>query len=97
MFRVIFGIIVSLFMISLLRMIMGAISREVGGSGARQQTAQQPRHPNSTPPPAAPAGGELRKCPTCGAYHAHTNIAAKTKTGELMHFCSLPCREKFLA
>ncbi|BDC50754.1 hypothetical protein F183_A30700 [Bryobacterales bacterium F-183] len=97
MFRVILGIIVSLFMISLLRMIMGAISREIGGDGNKASSSagggqgkqQQPS------PPKGGAGGELRKCPSCGAYHATTSIAAKNSSGEMLHFCSLACREKF--
>lgn len=95
MFRVIIGIIVSLFMISLLRMIMGAISREVGGGGSKTAGAGATgRRANPAPPPG-PAGGELRKCPACGAYHTLTDVAAKNSSGAVLHFCSQACREKF--
>jgi hypothetical protein len=96
MFRVIIGIIVSLFMISLLRMIVGAISREIGGTAANRSTGTPPR-PASPSPPRGGAGGELRKCPSCGAYHTLTDVAAKNSSGDLLHFCSQACREKFTA
>jgi hypothetical protein len=100
MFRVIIGIIVSLFMISLLRMIVGAISREMGGSrGATPSQAGGSPHgrPNNPSTPPKVVGGELRRCPTCGTYHAVGNIAGRTTGGELIHFCSVDCREKFAA
>lgn len=90
MFRVIFGIIVSIFMISLLRMIVGAITREVTPSAKGPAAApQQPRSQGG--------GGDLRKCPACGTYHATMAVAGKSKSGEVLHFCSLACREKFAA
>jgi hypothetical protein len=99
MFRIIIGIIVSLFMIALLRMIIGAISREMGGSRGAMPS-QAGNTPNSRAPGAPPpkvSGGELRRCPTCGTYHAVGNIAGRTTGGELIHFCSVSCREKFAA
>ena len=96
MFRVIFCIIVSLFMISLLRMIVGAISREVSGDRRTASNGPAPRNPNPSPPRGG-AGGELRKCPTCGAYHALTDVAVRNASGDLLHFCSQACREKFTA
>jgi len=101
MFRIIIGVIVSIFMISLVRMILSAISREVGGSSTKQAEGPRPSSGGATKPPAgAPPniqGGELRKCPTCSTYHTVSNIAGRTTSGEMVHFCSAACRDKFKA
>jgi hypothetical protein len=101
MFRIIIGVIVSIFMISLVRMILSAINREVGGgSSSKQAEGSRPSSgskPASGPPPPNIQGGELRKCPTCSTYHAVSNIAGRTPSGEMVHFCSAACRDKFKA
>jgi hypothetical protein len=99
MFRIIIGVIISIFMISLVRMILSAISREVGGGGSSKQ-AEGPRQSGGSKPAGPPPnlqGGELRKCPTCSTYHAVSNIAGRTPSGEMVHFCSAACRDKFKA
>ena len=92
MFRIILGIIASMFLFSVVRTIIGAMKKEfheqqqgAAGSGPEFSRSSAPRA----------VGGELRKCPSCGTYHAVGNIAGKTKGGQLVHFCSLGCREKF--
>lgn len=91
MFRVILGIIASLFLFSVVRMILGAMKKEFQEeAGAGRSAAGRPASPGSV-------GGELKKCPSCATYHAVGNIAAKTKSGELVHFCSTGCRDKFAA
>lgn len=93
MFRFIIGVIVSIFMISLLRMIMTAISREMGSKGPSTASGgkAQPQQPPNL------SGGELRKCPECGSYHTVANLAGRTAKGEVVYFCSTACREKHRA
>lgn len=93
MFRFIIGVIVSIFMISLLRMIMTAISREMG---SKSSTAASGGKPQPQQPPNI-SGGELRKCPECGSYHTVANLAGRTAKGEVVYFCSPSCREKHRA
>src|SRR5689334_12246555 len=100
MFRLIIGVIISVFMLSLLRMIMSAISGEVGGRASKGGSSS--KHSSSAgkqPPAQAPnlQGGELRKCPGCSTYHTVPNIAGRTAQGEVVHFCSTECREKYVA
>ena len=54
----------------------------------------------SPPPPAkraeAPqAGGELKKDPVCGTYVSQAASVTKRVNGELVHFCSARCRDKY--
>jgi hypothetical protein len=91
MFRVILGLIASLFLFSIVRTIMGALKKEF-----QEQNGSGGGRPASPAPPKS-VGGELKKCPSCGTYHAVGNIAGKTKAGELVYFCSSDCRTKAAA
>ena len=54
-------------------------------------------------PPAPPsrdnvvAGGELKKDPVCGTYVSTGASVTRTVNGELVHFCSKECRDKYRA
>jgi uncharacterized protein len=55
------------------------------------------------PPSAAPGrqagnneiGGELKQDPVCGTFVPTNSSVKKTVNGELVHFCSVACRDKF--
>ena len=50
------------------------------------------------PPPSAPtvqAGGDLKRDPVCGTYVSTAVSLTKTVKGQVWHFCSQECREKF--
>jgi len=55
----------------------------------------------SPPQPAAPreptviSGGELKKDPVCGTYVSSALAVTRTVNGELVHFCSKECRDKY--
>ncbi len=94
MFRMLLGLIASLFLFSVVRTIMGAMKKEFqeqngGGGGSAAGRPANPAPPKSS-------GGELKKCPSCGTYHAVGSIAGKTKSGDVVHFCSAGCRDQFL-
>jgi YHS domain-containing protein len=46
-------------------------------------------------PPAARSGGELKKDPVCGTYVSTTASVTRTVRGEVLHFCSQECRDKY--
>ena len=46
-------------------------------------------------PPATPAGGELKKDPVCGTYVSAAGGLTKTIDGQVYHFCSPECRDKY--
>ena len=57
----------------------------------------------TSPPPSASrepmvvSGGELKKDPVCGTYVSAALSVTSTVNGQLMHFCSKECRDKYRA
>jgi YHS domain-containing protein len=47
--------------------------------------------------PPAQSGGVLKKDPVCGTYVSTDTAVTRTVNGELVHFCSQECAEKFRA
>jgi YHS domain-containing protein len=54
-----------------------------------------PRHTANPPPPPVPAGGELKKDPVCGTYVSTAASLTRTVGGQVVHFCSKECRDKY--
>jgi YHS domain-containing protein len=52
-------------------------------------------------PPSMPnnvvAGGELKKDPVCGTYVSTTASVTRTVDGQILHFCSQECRDRYRA
>ena len=46
---------------------------------------------------AAPVRGELKKDPVCGTFVSTGSSVKQMVNGELVHFCSTTCRDKFRA
>jgi YHS domain-containing protein len=40
-------------------------------------------------------GGELRKDPVCGTFVPTATAVTKNVNGQLLHFCSAACRDKY--
>ena len=96
MLRAIVYILVSIFLITLLRGIIGVITKGVGqlfeGEAGTTNTA------SSSKPAATPQGGfggELMKCSVCGTFAAPVASLTVQRGGETYHFCSAACRSKF--
>ncbi len=91
MFRVLFYIITTIFVISLLRGVLGTLAKIFGGIvNPPPERASGPR------PNAVPMGGELKKDPVCGTYVSTSTSVKKTiGGGDVVHFCSAACRDKF--
>ena len=94
MFRFLLVMVASIFVLSVLRMIAGALSKgfsdlmsESGNSGPQQQA-----------PPRGSAkmsGGELKRDPVCGTYIPADHSVRKIVNGETLYFCSPECRDKY--
>jgi YHS domain-containing protein len=58
-------------------------------------------HPPAQPEPQQtagfPSGGELKKDPVCGTYVSPAASITQRIGGELLHFCSVACRDKYRA
>ena len=64
------------------------------------QTARTVTRPPEQVPPSRPnvvVGGELKKDPVCGTYVSTGASVTRTVNGELLHFCSKECRDKYRA
>jgi uncharacterized protein len=81
-----------------LLLVFFAVIRSVATTVARLFT-QTFRPPPSTAPGRQAAnneiGGELKQDPVCGTFVPTNSSIKKTVNGELVHFCSAACRDKF--
>jgi len=94
MFRVIFELILTVVVITVLRSIIGIVMRGFG-QAMRPGSAM----PGAGPPPAnqVPLTGELKKDPVCGTYIATATSIKEKFGGHIVHFCSTECRDKYVA
>jgi YHS domain-containing protein len=90
MFRLLGYLILALFGITLLRMVIGVVTKffasSVSTDGKPQAGARRPQ---------APAGGVLQKDPVCGTFVPEKGAVKLTAGGETHYFCSDECLKKF--
>ena len=94
MFRIILYMIVAIFLISIIRGVVGVLSKGFGDlvSGPRQRQAA-----NGPKPDSIPLSGELKKDPVCGTYTSAATAVKRTIGKETLYFCSPECRDKYAA
>ena len=92
MFRAIIYALLAIFVLTVFRMIAGVLTR---GVSEMMNPAQPP--PGQRPPQSMPTGGELKRDPVCGTYVPAATAVTKTVAGQVHHFCSAQCRDKYLA
>ena len=83
---IVLELVVPLLLIFFLR----ALLRSLFGS-FRSNPQQRPQQA----PPTASVGGELKKDPVCGTYVAASPGLTRTINGNVLHFCSRECRDKY--
>jgi len=86
MLRVVAYLVVALILITLLRSVIGVITKALAGAlgsgpGGRAGGTQM--------------GGELKRDPVCGTYVSTATSIKVTSGGQVIHFCSAACRDKF--
>ncbi len=94
MFRFIEFLIMIVVAITLVKSVLGTISKVVGsftmqgqpGAGGAASGARKP---------AAPTADELRKDPVCGTFVSTSTAFRKVAGGETHYFCSAECQAKF--
>ena len=93
MLRTIIYLLVGIFLITLLRAVIGLITRAV----AELFRSEYPARANSSGGRSSQAGfgGELVKDPVCGTFVSPASSVQKKVGGQTYHFCSEACREKF--
>jgi len=95
MFRFLLTIVASIFILSVVRMLFGALTKSFS------EMMSPPSEPGTGPqhtaqPGAGPAGGELKRDPVCGTYIPADNSVRKLVHGETLYFCSPECRDKYV-
>jgi YHS domain-containing protein len=90
MLRFIVIILVAVFVISILRLVIGVVLKGVGD-------LLQPTAPEQRAGGGPQLGGELKKDPVCGTYVSAATAITKRVGGEVIYFCSDTCRQKYPA
>jgi len=90
MIRTILYLLISIFLITFLRFVIGII-------GKAFSDLARPASPDAQRPPSRTAGHgeELKRDPVCGTFVAPSSSLKKTARGEVLHFCSAACRDKY--
>ena len=92
MFRAFLYLIVFVLALSVLRSVLGIISKAVSGfSSSSSPQAGAPGFRPSSPP----SGGELKKDPVCGTFISTATAFQKSVGGQTYYFCSAQCRDQF--
>ena len=95
MFRAIVYLLITIFLISIVRAVVGIILK---GFSELVSPNQQPRSAAGGPAsPKTPLTGELKKDPVCGTYTAAATSIKQTFGKETLYFCSPQCRDKYVA
>jgi YHS domain-containing protein len=84
-------ILVPLFAILIVRSLIVAIAKVFA------QLFTTPARPEPKQAGAFESGGELKKDPVCGTYVSAGAAVTKRIRGDLVHFCSPECRDKYQA
>lgn len=87
MFRVILYLLITIFLITIVRSVVGIILK-----GFSEMIS-----PNQAPKSAIPLSGELKKDPVCGTYTSAATSIKQTFGKDTLYFCSPKCRDKYVA
>ena len=90
MFRLVFRFFLLLVFFAVIRAVVTTVAR----------LFNQTLRPGASPPPGhqpvnSEIGGELKQDPVCGTFVPTSSSIKKTVNGEIVHFCSVVCRDKF--
>jgi uncharacterized protein len=90
MFRLFFRFIALLIVFAIVRYLVTTVARTFS-------RAKNPQAARATENPAAASasGCELKRDPVCGTFVPTNTSVKETINGELVHFCSVACRDKF--
>jgi YHS domain-containing protein len=90
MFRLLFRFLAFVIFFAIVRYLFAAV---VGLFAKVVNPQARPSQQNQAS--RAPMGGELKQDPVCGTFVPTATSVKQTVNGELVHFCSVACRDKF--
>ena len=82
-FRLFLALVAVAFIRQVVVLITRAFSQAAGGAGSPQ------------PVERGHAGGELKQDPVCGTFVAVASSIKTNVDGQVIHFCSTACRDKY--
>lgn len=80
-------VLLPLLLFLILRYIFKTLSENMKARGSTQGTAGAVPHVRT--------GGELKKDPVCGTYVSADTAVTREVAGEVVHFCSVSCRDRY--
>jgi YHS domain-containing protein len=95
MFRLITYLLIGLFLVTVVRSIVGVVLR--GFSEMLRSHVAPQANASATRDQGVPLTGELKKDPVCGTYTPAGTSLQQTVRGQTFYFCSAQCRDKYLA
>lgn len=89
MVKVVLYLFLAIILISFIRSVIGVLAKAFsgfveGGGSPNQRAAGEPRK-----------AGELKRDPVCGTYVSTSSSVKKTVGGEVVHFCSAACCDRY--
>ncbi len=94
MFRVILYLLITIFLIAIVRGVIGIVLK---GFAELVSPPKQGQAPASGPKTEIPLSGELKKDPVCGTYTSAATSVTQTFGKQTLYFCSPQCRDKYAA
>lgn len=90
MFRLLFRLVALLIFFAIIRYVFVAVTGLIS-KVVNPQPGRSPQNQAAHPP----MGGELKQDPVCGTFVSTATSVKQNVNGELVHFCSVACRDKF--
>jgi YHS domain-containing protein len=92
MLRALIYTLIGLFVLTFIRMAAGIITKALSSAMDESKSA-----PGAQKKASGAPGGELKRDPVCGTFVPAATAVKKTVGAEVMHFCSVECRDKYQA
>ena len=94
MFRVIFYLLIAIFLITVIRAVVGIVLK---GFAELLSPSGRRRAAGGSTNAEIPLSGELKRDPVCGTFTSTATALRKTVGKETVYFCSSQCRDKYVA
>lgn len=94
MFRVVLYLLITIFLISIVRAVVGIIAK---GFADLVSPSSRRRAANGGSGSDVPLSGQLKRDPVCGTFTSTATSLSQTVGKETVYFCSPQCRDKYVA
>jgi YHS domain-containing protein len=95
-FRFLFWLLIVSWSVALLRRVLGWMVRGAMPAQTERDSADAGAGAESSGAPSGVAARRLVRDPVCGMHVAEVLAVPLRESGELVHFCSVACRDKYV-